>query len=644
MKIDGSQIRLETVTGNEILDESILGEDIKDGTVAFIDLTPELSSRILENTKNSMVNSTEIRALKNQELDSNLSVFVDSFDDGSSIDGQSSNFEIDVIGGFASLVQGGSLSTKVSTQAEFDLGTYSNVESFISVGGDGSIRKERSTIGGTYTYPNFPTGTTVTIDGVAVPLSTVPGTFIEGSESSKVPVLFTDPTANSKILEITLPTAIDLSTYKYLLFNYLKRTESLLTYQLTIEDSSTNTYTFPIRAFESSPAFQDIKEDLILSSGVTLSSIKKIRIVISEDIDDQTIFDLTPQSGSLHREISDTDVVKQSFNLTEDTKAQVVKIRTRWENNQPNDDLYIAVANAFDTTLGVGILKASDANNAFNEYFVELDNSFTLKAGIPYSILFRSPGTDRLNAWDLARTSNGAFPDYICSFNGSAKVYSIVTALYKPYINETIFLDNLHALEETTYINTANEYISDAINLGLTPNALSNVFWTEGGDGIGIINIRVRTATSEAGLSTTTWSSAYDNGDSLAAVTPLQWLQFQVIFSGGNATSSKAVRDVTITYSTLPGTGNAIIISAAEFTESAPEKFMMLWDVADNAGTSNFYVSRDGKATWQSVNDSQEGEYIDFTSGSGTQVQMKAILTGDAKLYSWSLACDKEFI
>lgn len=635
------------ITGRQIRDDSVEGKDIKDGSIELVDLAPDLVARLGQidlNYRNILINSAEIRALKQQDLDQDLSIFVDSFDDDSNIDPASFNFEVDSFNGYVSLIQGGNLFVKDSTQANFDQGSFINAESFLDVGGDGAIRKSKALDGATVDLPNFPTGLLVTLDGDAVPISTAFGTYIEGVEGSAATVNFANPTITQQIYEI--PITVSVFGFRYLELFYLKNSnaDSDLRYRLELEDSIARTHTFPQRSFINAPTFQKIREDLNDASvNIDLSNLTAIRVIIENVAIDQTILSLGPQSGNNHMEVREDRTVKQTFILTEDTTAQILKLRLRWENSRPDAPLDVAIANVFETTLGTGIVLQDEVSTSWTDIYVTLDTPVALKKNVTYSVLIQSPGTGA-SAWDVARTANDAFPQFQNFYDGSDRAYSTVVDIIKPPISETIYFDKLSVSQVSTYFAN-NEFTSRPINLGLVPSSVDTISWVQA-DGNDTINVRVRFATTQSGLTSAPWSSFYTDpaGENITGVTPAQWFQYQVVWSGGTADQTTIVKEVELAFTTPAGQGNAVVISRAEFTQNDPSRFMLIWEVTEGGGTANFFISRDGKATWQAVPPSSEGVFTDFTGPAGNQIHARAILTGDARLFSWAIGTNEEFI
>ena len=59
------------------------------------------------------------------------------------------------------------------------------------------------------------------------------------------------------------------------------------------------------------------------------------------------------------------------------------------------------------------------------------------------------------------------------------------------------------------------------------------------------------------------------------------------------------------------------------------------------SGTIVYYVTCDGGTTWQTV--TAFDDLISFNH-SGTSVQVRAVITGNAKVFGWAMATDKDFI
>jgi hypothetical protein len=649
MQIKGTQVLDGSLQGIDIEDRSVEGVDIALDTILLENLAPEVREqfdRITTNTKNILVNSTEIRGIKQQDLNPDLTLLVDSFDDDSNLDPASFNFEVESAEGYVNLIQGGTLFAVDSSEVDFNAGSFNNSEAFLDLGGDGAIRKAISIAGTKIAYTGFPIGLNVTLDGQTVPISTQFGTFSEGAESSAANITFPTPLVTTRDYTVDLGFNVNLTFYKFAAISYLKPESSNLKYRFELEDASGGSYTWPQRDFTTAGVFQRIKEEVQDAVGsINLTQVRYFRVRIDNVATDQTILSLGPQNGNNHMEVREDRTIKQIFTLTEDIEAQIVKLRVRWENaNQPVGKLQVAISNSFETTLGIGIIDQSEATNgSWTDVYVQLDNKFLLKKDIQYALLVQSPETNGNAGWDVARTANNAFPQFQNFYNGADTLYNTVFDLLRPPISETIYFDDVSIETETTYASTAS-FISRPINLGLIPANFNTITWDEDSQGTDLVQIRIRTATTEFGLSAAPWSTFFSSGSGLGSVPTNQWIQYEVVFSGGDTISSDIIKQVTISYDTVPGQGNAIVISRAAFTQEIPTSFLAIWEVEENAGTSTFFVSRDGKATWQSINPNDEGNLIDFTSGSGTQVHLRAVLTGDARLYSWALSTDSEFI
>lgn len=642
------------VNGRQIKDDSLEGIDIKDETIEFVDLSPNVKSFIYANRKNTMINSTEIRALKKQDLDPDLSIFVDSFDDDSSLDISSFNYEIDQVEGAIQLIQGGVLSSKDSTISEFDLGTYSGTESFLDIGGDGAIRKERLVSGGTEILEDFEDG----ISNVSVSSNNDPSIGIisvtnssdevySGSKSLKWNVNFSNKdNDDSSQIDIVFDSPQDISLRETIRCLLKHKGSGKFNYIVKVTDSSLVSYSTSLQQIFSNEQWNQLDIPVSSISGVDKTQITTFSVEVFEDISLQTVFDLsTTGAGSYDTIVSSRDP-KQTFQVVASRIVQRVRLRIRTRNNPPRVPLFVGLANMFETTLAVAILDPADVTGGWGtiqDVYATFDNKVTLIPGQQYSLLLKTYEDSWNYAWDY-NVEDIDYEEGTYFLYGNPQKDSIMLSLYEPAVNDSILVDQIEVESESQYNPTA-EYLSAPINLGLTPSSFDTIGWTEFGSGTDIIQIRIKSSISEEGLATSPWSSFFDSGEDISGVAVSgQWLQYQVVFQIGDNLSTKNISEIIIQYLTSPGQGNAIVVSKQENTEENPSSFIMLWDSQPNTGTITFYVSRDGKATWQNVLESEEGENVEFINSPGSQVHMKAIITGDAKLYSWSLGCNKEFI
>jgi len=615
-----------------------------------LDEETEVIEKDVEVAQNNIaINALEIHALKQTEVDPDLSFFVDSFNSDDLMDSESSNYHVNEDEGYVSLVEGGSLEAKDTTKSNFDDGSHVNTESFDDVGGDGAIRKEK-TIEGVVTviedFENISNVLTDTPSKITLAQSSAPGKVYEGSNSLVVAIDFSASSlteTGTVIIDLGVG-GVDMSAYSELSLYFLKLSDGAINGVVILEDTSSNTYEYAGEACEQAGVYQKCTKDLTAAfPSIDESAVRYVTIQFEEQSTGQVILERIGDLDNDHDEVNQSKDIRQDFQVASSVECQRIKLRVRWENSQPSAPLNVAVANVFGTTLGVASLDPASASGTWAEYVLTLDNAFNLVPGNVYSVLIQS-GTELTLGWDVHINMDEWTWKYY--WGGNEIGDSLHFTLLTPAIQETIYLDQLEIEAESTYEQTGT-FISRAINLGQTPESLDLLYWTveNGGD---TVRVRVRFAATEGGLASASWSGYYTDptgaGNNLSGITEQQWFQYEVSWTGGTTNSSSIVTEVSLGYSVPAGSGSAIIISAEEVAEDVPTDFIVMWQAELGAGTLNVYVSRDGKSTWQSVPPSIEGERTAFTSGSGTQCHLKAVLTGNARLYGWSLMCNEVFL
>jgi len=478
---------------------------------------------------------------------------------------------------------------------------------------------------------------------IQLPQTSKQSEVYEGDYAGNIAIDFSDESVNgSQSIQIDLGTPLDFSSYKYLKLYHLKQDKNLLQYYITLEDSFGATYSYSPTNLIQDSVYQEI--NLLLTdsfSTIDETTIKYIYYTVFEDTTNNIILDVDT-TGTSSLEIRNDRILKQTFKVTENVTCQRIKLKVKWEHDEPLDDLHIALANIFDTTLTTGRLDKSIPSDVFGEYIIEFDSPVNLFVGNSYSIKIISPITNGSNGWDVGKTNSGErYTDGVFYYNTADRNDSLRFQLIKPIIKEHIFIDLLQIEAESTY-NTTGTYISDAINLGLTPDSLDTVLWDLIDNGNDDVNIRVKFATDEVGLITASWSGLLSNGADISSITPYQYFQYQLEWSNGDSTNSDVVKSITMNYNVNGSTGQAIIISKPVSTTESPNKFILRYEHSLGSGTITYYVSKDGGITWQIV--SNEGVYQDFIATSGTSLSVKALITGNAKLLAYSLATDKPII
>jgi len=458
----------------------------------------------------------------------------------------------------------------------------------------------------------------------------------DGTYSGKILVDFTE-NVNQAIIQLT---STNVSLYKYFRMFICKPSNGVYKYKITITDGSDATWTTGNLDFPETNNWFEWVQLISGISGIDKTDIVEVKIELIETLADTVVFDETyDTAGTTFDTFSNVDTdAFQAFNPTETITVGRIEIAVRRLTNQPRVPFYLAITNVFGTTLAVarfdGNQVPSDGSIAY--IIADFDNNVTLYEGNTYKIMFYTSEDTAGYFWNVKLTANNFYPEGDFFFNGSIQARDFVFRLFKPRVSEYLYIDNLQIQAESTYEATGS-FQSQAINFGLTPESIGTISFTEQSDGTDTVQVRVRFAATEVGLSSASWSSWYASGQDLSALTPYQWFQYELQWISGDTVSSDVVKDVTLTYTVVAGSGNAIIISTEESETVVPTKFVAIWEAVFNSGTINFYISRDGKLTWQSILESQKGQLIDFTSGPGTKIHMKAIITGNAKLYGWSV-------
>ena len=595
-------------------------------------------------SKDIMTNSTEIRMLNARSLNDDLSIMIDTFEDNLDLDPTSENYEI--VNGHAGLTQSTSLIKIDSTKGDFDNGIYHNCESIIGISGEISLQKTRSVVGEVTHKVDFPMNTRIVVDGEEQGTSSVVGTFIEGSFSAEAKINFPLPESGNKDIKIYIDD--DLTDYRTLEIMFKKSSDSALSYDLAISDTNYNYHWYSNSDFITSDKFQSIILDLkeAKDNGIDLSSIDYISMNIRYSAESQEVLNLW-QTDNRDFDIYAGRFAFQTFVLDDDQLVQMVKVSVRRRNSTRND-LNVAIANAFGTTLAVGRIDWADATTGYKDYYILLDKPVVLKKDFEYRFICNAGSCEQDDRWEVEVTRPNQFPQFTTSFDSwGTSDRSISLILYKPPIDESIFIDDLK-YSKTSIYDTGSIFESRPIDLSIRPSRLDNITWINSSNSPDTISVKVRTSDTEDGLSDQNWSSAMNSTyyNSLSGISPRRWVQYQISWLDGNIHSTTTVKNIKIEYTTPAGQGTAIIISATEVCREVPLVFMSMWDIDLGAsGTVDIYISRDGKNTWQLIDPSQENTYVPFVDAlPGKEISLKAVITGDANISSWGVACEEEFI
>lgn len=462
----------------------------------------------------------------------------------------------------------------------------------------------------------------------------------DGTYSGKYNVNFITRELNQITIDLT---SEDISLYDIIKLRLRKPSDGIYKYQIELLDSTAASWQSSELDFPDSTNWFEWTENISNIAGIDNTDIDQVRVIFIEDDSSAEVFSIEDSGSTNTYTYTNSPEIIQTFTPTSNIKVGRIKMAFRRNSNAPRTPFYVGIANPFGTTYTYATFTGDQVpSTSISTAVAVFDNDITLVAGQEYRLIFSNDENTWGYAWRYQETTTN-YADGIYYINGNAQSNDISFALLSPLVNETIYIDNLEVQGNSTY-QTTGSYLSSEIDLGVNPDSVDMLYWTqiENDDDIAV---RVKFASTQAGLSGATWSSwLTDNtGEDLGSLTPGKWFQYAIRWINGVSTSTGIVRDVTLEYSISGGGGNAVVISLAETTASAPENFMLI--VTEDLGTTGsiqYFVTRNGGTNWQLV--SSIGQLIDFTSGTGTSVQIKAVITGDAKLYGWSLFCDKEFV
>lgn len=601
-----------------------------------------------KNVKNILALSLELSAISNLEGNQDLTFFVDSFDTNTFVDASSTNYNINQQQGYVELVQGGNLEAKDETIADFNLGSFIQTESYDD-GENGAIRKEVMSAGGITIRENFDTLANVSTTGGTQTLNSVLSK--EGPGALEVQIDFSFEGNDQAIVRVTYPTAIDISSDQFIRFYYQPISipkdsddDTAINLSLLLRDHTNATFLYPSEKVQVLGGYIRIEKDLSLATGIDLTNLTSIDFILDEDIPAQNIINVMGD-GNANERIEEGRDISQTFSVSQDAVCKRIKLRLHRDAGV-TAPLNIAIANFFGTTLAAGLINAIDvgigaANRA--DYTIELDQTVQLIAGVEYKILLQSTASGAQEWFARRWNSNIEASGYIFINGNGNPGRDLVYALLTESPTGSILFDQLETEGASTF-QLVGDFESQAFNLGQIPASLDQFSWNETINGDTVL-AQIRFAATQGLLPSTPWSSNLSNPETnFVGITADQWYQYRIQFTGGLGSSSSSVPSVTLNYSVTSGNGSAEVISAVKHTQNPPDKFMFLWQDNKGSGSIQYFVSRDGKVTWQSVLESEKGQLVDFTVASGTQIHIRAIITGNAKLFGWSIATNENFI
>ena len=624
-----------------------LGDPVSGGRIATSEIIAS-SDLSRNNQKNILSLGLELAAVSNLEDNENLTFAVDSFDTDAFIDASSTNFEINQQQGFVSLIQGGTLQAKDEALADFDNGSFINTESFDD-GADGAVRKAVVSAGGITLRESFDTAVNASTTGGSQSVNTV--LQREGSGCLEVQFDFSPDGADQVLTDVNFPAPLDISSEQFLRLYY--RTVDLPSddnddvaadLTLTLNDGSAGSFSFPSVTVQDKGGFAKLEFDLSTATGVDLTDLTSLSISVDENLADQFVLN-NLGAGDGNQRIEEGRDLAQSFALSQDAVCRRITLLLQRDAGV-TAPLNVAIANFFGTTLGTGVIQAAEVGIGAagrSEVTVTLDQNVQLIAGVEYKILLQSTASGN-DEYFARQWTTDTEPSGFVFVNGDAVTGSdLVYALLTENPSGSILYDQLETEGPSTFQATG-DFESRAFDLGQVPASLDDFSWTEAA-GPDTIQVQIRFAATSALLSSTPWSANLANPETaFAGITADQWFQYRVQFTGGTTSASSAVESVILNYTVAGGTGSADVISTVENTVAAPTQFMFIWEDDKGSGTINYFISRDGKATWQAVLEADKGELKDFLLAAGTQVHVRAVMTGNAKLYGWVFATNEDFL
>ena len=433
----------------------------------------------------------------------------------------------------------------------------------------------------------------------------------DGTYSGKYNVNFIIRELNQITIDLT---SEDISLYDIIKLRLRKPDDGIYKYQIELLDDVANSWQTAELSFTSSTNWFEWSENISNITGIDKTDVHEVKVKFIEDTSDAEVFDeMKDETSTDNYNYTGAEII-QTFTPASNIKIGRIKMWFRRNSNAPRTPFYIAIANPFGTTYTYATFTGDQvpSDSDFIEAIAQFDSEIILVADQEYRLIVENDEGTWAYQWRYQETTfDSTFGTYY--INGNDQSNDISFSLLSPLVNETIYIDNLELQGNSTY-ETTGSYLSSEIDLGINPDSIDMLYWTqiENDDDI---EIRVKFASTQAGLSGATWSSwlTDSTGEDLGSLTPGKWFQYEIRWINGISTSTGIVRDVTLEYSISGGGGNAIVISTAETTSEAPTNFMLITTEDLGAtGSIQYFVTRNGGTNWQLV--SSLGQLIDFTS------------------------------
>lgn len=127
---------------------------------------------------------------------------------------------------------------------------------------------------------------------------------------------------------------------------------------------------------------------------------------------------------------------------------------------------------------------------------------------------------------------------------------------------------NVTSASSSSAYYTSGSLVSSAYDCGQTAT-WNTISWTGSTPSGTSLQIRTRTASTQAGLSSATWSAAYSSSGQTITSTANRWIQYQAQLSTTNNQTTPVLFDVTITYSA----GSTPPPSSSSWTQTSQSDF-----------------------------------------------------------------------
>lgn len=455
----------------------------------------------------------------------------------------------------------------------------------------------------------------------------------QGSKSGKYFIDF------SKNNEISIDVEHDISLYKFLKLKLYKDGNGVYNYKISIIDTNNSIWETTDLNFPTNKEWFEWKQNISEISGIDLTQIKRIKISFIENTETVDLVSYWSTSTLGWLPIRDDEQGKEDFKVENTVTIGRIKIEVGNLSNTPRVPLYIGIGNIFGTTYATGIVTGNSIeNNNSSEIIVEFDSPVTLYAGNFYSIQYRTTETSQNYQWNIRRSRFSFGSDLVFYLNGNDNTNRPRFKLYAPITKEYIYLDQLQIEAESTYQTNGN-YLSNIIDLGVTPDNYDSLEINKSNEGSDNISVAVKIGNTVEELNSFVWYTGL-----IQSLAPKKLIQYRLSWINGTSSDSTHVNSVKLQYNVSSG-AETIIISKPVGAEDIPEEFCLLVEDEENSGSIDYFISRDSGIHYQYIGRNLNSfKNFSTNSGFGNNIVLKAVMTGEAKLLAWTLILDKDII